>query len=210
MFARSKYLQLRKPENILWITHGVLCAAMAVGAAVLFGVVAGYLHAHRDPAIPISTQNIQLYQKHFRLWESWWILASALVILAGTIVFGIGVARSLSKMQLISDFLRRQASKVRLLIIITFLGIILKVVYNVAIGKVVNEWRRTHKGTEKIFAVIFFFYLFLTEIVPIVFVLFVFVSPRKYRRTSSGREYMQYAEEEVASSDGLLSNDESY
>lgn len=215
VFARSKYLQLRRPENILWATHGVLCFTMLLGLVTLLGVVAGYLKTHKDPSIPPAKRGITLYQTKFRVWESWWIIASAVVILTGTILFGVGVARSLSKMQLISDFLKRQASKVRLLLIITFTGIVLKVVYNLAIAKAVNQWRRKNpsRTKENSFAAIFFFYLFLTDIVPIIFVLVVFISPRKYKRSGSGREYAQYSEDildHTNSSDGLLSNDESY
>lgn len=148
----------------------------------------------------------------YRKWESYWIIASAAIILLGTVLFGIGVARSLSKMQIISDFLKRQASKVRLLIIVTFLGIILKVVYNLVIGNAVNQWRKTHEGPhiENGFAAITFFYFFLTDILPVAFILTVFIAPRKSKRTASGREYVPYAETEVDSSDGLLSSEEAY
>lgn len=148
----------------------------------------------------------------YRMWESYWIIASAAIILLGTILFGIGVARSLSKMQIISDFLKRQASKVRMLIIVTFLAIVLKVVYNLVIGKAVNQWRNTHTGkhVENGFAAIIFFYFFLTDILPVAFVLTVFIAPRKSKRTASGREYIPYAETEVDSSDGLLSSEEAY
>jgi heme/copper-type cytochrome/quinol oxidase subunit 2 len=192
-------LQLRKPENILWITHGVLCGALLLGGAILVGIVAISNH-----------KNGNQYTSKFRPWESYWIVASAAIILLGTVLFGIGVARSLSKMQLISDFLKRQASKVRLLIIVTFLGILLKVVYNLAISKVINQWRRTSTNTAKPFAAIIFFYFFLTDIVPVAFVLTVFIAPRKSRRTRSGREYSPYSEADVDSSDGLLSNEENY
>ena len=199
MFARSRHLQLRKPENILWITHGVLCGALLVGGIILVSVVAVSNH-----------QKGNFYTTKFRPWESYWIIASAVVILLGTICFGIGVARSLSKMQLISDFLKRQASKVRLLVIVTFLGIVLKVVYNLVISKAVNQWRRSHNNTAKPFAAIIFFYFFLTDIVPIAFILTVFIAPRKAKRTRSGREYTPYSEDDVESSDGLLSNDDQY
>lgn len=113
-------------------------------------------------------------------------------------------------MQLISDFLKRQASKVRLLVIVTFLGILLKVIYNLAIGKYVNQWRKDNKNTAKPFGAIIFFYFFLTDIVPVAFILIVFISPKKTRRTHSGREYTPYSEDDVNSSDGLLSNEENY
>lgn len=170
-----------------------------MGAIILVSVVAGDVHLRGNR-----------YSTHYRPWESYWIVASAVIILVGTICFGIGVARSLSKMQLISDFLKRQASKVRLLVIVTFLGILLKVVYNLVIGKYVNQWRKTHSNTAKPFAAIIFFYFFLTDIVPVVLILIVFISPKKTRRTHSGREYTPYSEDDVSSSDGLLSNEENY
>jgi hypothetical protein len=113
-------------------------------------------------------------------------------------------------MQLISDFLKRQASKVRLLIIVTFLAIILKTIYNLVIAKVVSEWRKTHTGTGPGNAAIIFFYFFLTELLPAAFILTVFFTPGRTKRTASGKEYVPYSETEVESSDGLLSNDEQY
>jgi len=200
VFARSKHLQLRKPENILWITHGVLCGSLLLGGAVLVIIVAVHSRSHPGD------------YSAYRMWESYWIIASAAIILLGTILFGIGVARSLSKMQIISDFLKRQASKVRMLIIVTFLAIIFKVVYNLVIGKAVNHWRNTHTGPhiENGFAAIIFFYFFLTDILPVAFILTVFIAPKKAKRTASGREYIPYADTEVESSDGLLSSEEAY
>lgn len=200
MFARSKYLKIRRPENILWITHGILCALLLIGAGILCLVV----------FLDYSKTGVNLYTASYRHWESYYILASAVVVLLGTIIFGIGVARSLSQMQLISDFLKRQATRVRLLIFITFCAILVKVVYNLVVGKVVNQAVFDGRLSTKANAAISFFYFFLTELVPVSAILVVFINPSKTKKTASGREYVPYSEADVSSSDGLLSNDEQY
>jgi hypothetical protein len=147
-------------QRKFWIMFASLISALIIAAAVMMIV----MHVNN---VPIAEENS---------YEGIYLGAMAGLLALGVLIFGVSLMSSFRKMRVLSKNLTSRLRRTVALVIITVLCSVFKCIYILVIGEVVYKARRSNDLSLQGFAVIWFFYFFVTEVFPTLLILYIFLT----------------------------------